>query len=47
MPGIDPYMDWAYDHPHNVNQYRDTDRIDQDNELMGRIGLIDHVNEVH
>lgn len=49
MEGIDPYMDWAYEHPQNENQYgpRGEERREQDNDLMRSLGLQDHVNEVH
>lgn len=45
MPGIDPYMDWAYEHPFNVNQYRDFERVERDNEMLRALG--EHPNELH
>ncbi len=47
VPGIDLFMEWAYEHPHGTNQYHDFKRIEDDNELMKKLGLFNHVNETH
>ena len=46
VPGIDPYMDRAYDHPQDVNTYYDEPRIENDNEMMLAIGFDHLVNRI-